>query len=135
MNFYGVKSLKESQDASLLKLDSFLERSFQFEVALMKCFPDSDPMLVYPERKCGLALASILLSLDHTCVLRSAFVQAAPNSAASLLRLQFETLVRAAWLLYAATPEQIAKLDVTLDSDSQRLAEKLPRLHEMLAAV
>jgi hypothetical protein len=92
-------------------------------------------MLVYPEPKCGLALASTLLSLEHACVLRSAFALAAPHSAASLLRLQFETLVRAAWLLFAASPEQIAKLDSALDKDSQRLAEKLPQLYEMLAAV
>ncbi len=135
MNFYGRKSLRESQEASAARLNRFLERSHEFEVALMQCFPDSDPMLVYPERKCGLALASVLLSLEHASVLRSAFVLTAPNSAAALLRLQFETLVRAAWLLYAAAPEQINKLDVALDNDSQRLAEKLPRLHEMLAAV
>jgi hypothetical protein len=49
--------------------------------------------------------------------------------------LQFETLVRAAWLLFAATTEQIAKLDARLDDESQRLAEKLPRLQDMLAAV
>jgi hypothetical protein len=135
MNFYGPKSLRESQDATVGRLGRFLERSDEFEVALMKCFPDTDPMLVYPERKCGLALASILLSLEHASVLRSAFVLAAPNSAAALLRLQFETLVRSAWLLFAAATEQIDKLDVALDHDSQRLAEKLPRLHEMLAAV
>jgi hypothetical protein len=135
VNFYGPKALAESPDASVARLVNVLERSEQFELALMKCFPDSDRMLVYPERQCGLSLASILLSLEHTSVLRSAFALAAPNSAAALLRLQFETLVRAAWLLFAATPEQIAKLDVALDQDSQKLAERLPRLHEMLAAV
>jgi hypothetical protein len=135
MNFYGRNSLRESQGASAERWSSLLERSDQFEIALMKCFPDSDPMLVYPERKCGLALASLMLSLEHASVLRSAFALAAPHSAASLLRLQFETLVRAAWLLFAASPEQIAKLDATLDNDSQKLAEKLPQLYEMLAAV
>jgi hypothetical protein len=135
MNIYGRRNLRGSQDANLERLSSLLDRSDEFEVALVECFPDTDPMLVYPERHCGLALASILLSLEHASVLRSAFALAAPNSAASLLRMQFETLVRAAWLLFAAAPEQIAKLDVALDHDSQKLAEKLPRLHEMLAAV
>jgi hypothetical protein len=49
--------------------------------------------------------------------------------------LQFETLVRAAWLLFAATPEQINKLDAHLDEESQKLAEKLPGLQDMLKAV
>jgi hypothetical protein len=135
MNFYGRKSLTESHGASASRLNSFLERSHQFELALMQCFPDSDPMLVYPERNCGLALASVLLSLEHASVLRSAFLLTAPNSAAALLRLQFETLVRAAWLRYSAAPEQVDKLEVALDNDSQKLAETLPRLFEMLAAV
>lgn len=135
MNFYGRKSLKKSQDADAARLGRFLERSHQFEVALMQCFPDTDSMLVYPERKCGLALASVLLSLEHASVLKSAFALVAPNSAAALLRLQFETLVRAAWLLHAAVPEQVDQLDVGLDQDSERLAAKLPHLHQMLAAI
>src|SRR5262245_61497651 len=126
MNFYGRRSMEKPQDVLGVRLITLLERSNQFETALTNCFPDSDPMLVYPERKCGLSLASLLLSLEHASVLRSAFAVAAPNSAASLLRLQFETLVRAAWLLFAATPEQIAKLDVPLDNESQKLAERLP---------
>jgi hypothetical protein len=127
--------MEKMQNAQEGRFTTLLERSNQFERALTNCFPDSDPMLVYPERECGIALASLLLSLEHVSVLRSAFAVAAPNSAASLLRLQFETIVRAAWLLFAATPEQIAKLDGALDSESQKLAEKLPRLHDMLAAV
>lgn len=79
MNFYGLNSLRESQGASAERWNSLLERSDQFEIALMECFPDSDPMLVYSERKCGLALASILLSLEHASVLRSAFALAAPH--------------------------------------------------------
>src|SRR5688572_18713591 len=121
MNFYGKKLLRDSREATVSALISLLDRSDQFELALMNCFPGSDPMLVYPERKCGHALASVLLSLEHSSVLRSAFRLEAPNSAAALLRLQFETLVRAAWLRFAAEPEQVAKLDGLLDEDSQKL--------------
>lgn len=135
MNFYGKKILKESPEADVRRLIGFLQRSDQFEVALVNCFPDSDPMLVYPERECGFALASVLLSLEHSSVLRSAFRLEAPNSAAALLRLQFETLVRAAWLLFAATPDHVARLDGPIDQESQKLAEKLPNLKEMLVAL
>lgn len=135
MNFYGKKIMRESQGANIAKLLRFLDRSDQFEVALVNCFPGSDPMLVYPERKYGFALASVLLSLEHSSVLRSAFRLEAPNSAASLLRLQFETLVRGAWLRFAATSEQAAILDSPVTQESQKLAEKLPNLQQMLAAV
>lgn len=135
MNLYGRRSLSESEGASAKTLGGFLERSREFETALVNCFPNSAPMLVYAERKCGLALASVLLSLEHASVLRSAFASVAPNSAAALLRLQFETLVRAAWLLHTAAPEQVDRLDITLDQDAESLAERLPKLHEMLAAI
>jgi hypothetical protein len=135
MNFFGKKIMKESRPAEVARLLRFLDRSDQFEFALVNCFPDSDVMLVYPERKYGFALASVLLSLEHSSVLRSAFRIQAPNSAASLLRLQFETLTRAAWLRFVATPEEAAKLDGPLNQEAQKLAEKLPRLYDMLIAV
>lgn len=114
---------------------ALLERSWEFEAALSGCFPDADPILVYEDHECSLALASLMLSVEHASVLRSAFALTAPNSAASLLRLQFETLVRAAWLLFAATPEEVQKLRGPLDKESQKLAEKLPNLQKMLAAI
>lgn len=135
MNFYGKKIMRESQGADWARLLRFLDRSDQFEVALVNCFPGSAPVLVYPERKYGFALASIFLSLEHSSVLRSAFRLQAPNSAASILRLQFETLVRGAWLRFAATDSQAAVFDSPVDLESQKLAEKLANLQQMLAAV
>lgn len=134
MNLFGRKIMHPSGDVHG-KMAELLERSWQFEEELSNCFPDSDPILVYQSPECGLALASLMLSIEHASVLRSAFALTAPNSAASLLRLQFETLVRAAWLLFAATPEEIGKLQGSLDPDSQKRAEKLPNLQKMLAAV
>lgn len=54
------------------------------------------------------------------------------TSATSLLRLQYEALVRSFWLHYCASDPLIARL-----SDESRLAsnEKLPTLNEMLDAL
>ena len=53
-------------------------------------------------------------------------------SATGLVRLQFEALVRAMWLLYSASDTAVSKLMSELTSDSVRKANKLPMLSEML---
>jgi len=54
------------------------------------------------------------------------------TSAIGLLRLQYEALVRATWLLYAATDAAVAKLAAELTHEGAKKAEKMPMLAEML---
>ena len=55
------------------------------------------------------------------------------TSATALVRLQYEALVRAMWLLYSATDKSISKLMCELTSESASKANNLPMLSEMLA--
>lgn len=124
-----------SKDITEELLVRLLLRSEDFETALLNCFPDQVPVLAAPLPKCELSLSACIISTEHAFVLRSAFASVAPNSATALLRLQFEALLRSAWILYAASPEQVAKLDRTLDVESEQVAKNLPGLMDMLAAV
>lgn len=54
------------------------------------------------------------------------------SSAVGVLRLQYEALVRALWLFYAASDTSVAKLAVSLSSESAQKAAKLPMVSEML---
>lgn len=54
------------------------------------------------------------------------------TSATGLVRLQYEALVRAMWLLYAAPETAVSKLMCELTSESANKANKLPMLSEML---
>ena len=54
------------------------------------------------------------------------------TSAVGLFRLQYEALVRAMWLLYAAPDNAVAKLLGDLSQDGPKRAENLPMLSEML---
>ena len=54
------------------------------------------------------------------------------TSAIGLVRLQYEAMVRAMWLLYAATDLSVSKLTSELTNDSARKANKLPMLSEMI---
>lgn len=54
------------------------------------------------------------------------------TSAIGLVRLQYEAMVRAIWLRYAATDTAISKLMKELTDDSARKANNLPMLSEMI---
>ncbi len=54
------------------------------------------------------------------------------TSAVGLLRLQYETLVRAVWLSHAATDTEVSKLSAELNRESAKKADNLPLLIEML---
>lgn len=57
------------------------------------------------------------------------------TSATGLVRLQFEALVRAMWLLYAATDHEVLKLSCELTVESAQEANKTIMLTDMLKAL
>ncbi|GIZ13334.1 DUF6988 family protein [Pseudomonas sp. NCCP-436] len=54
------------------------------------------------------------------------------TSATGLVRLQYEALVRAMWLLYAASDTAVSKLTSELTQEAANKANRLPMLSEML---
>ena len=76
-----------------------------------------------------------MLSIEHASVLRAAFVVSAPNSGAAVLRLQYEALLRAAWLLHGASPSHIEKLAGVLDLEAEKAAKNLPGATDMLESM
>jgi hypothetical protein len=54
------------------------------------------------------------------------------TSAIGLMRLQYESLVRAFWVVYAATDGFVTKLMAELTDEAARVANKIPMLSEML---
>lgn len=54
------------------------------------------------------------------------------TSATGLVRLQYEALVRAMWLLYAASDTAVSKLTRELTQETADRANRLPMLSEML---
>lgn len=117
------------------KLDSLLDRSDDFEQAIVACFPQAGLVLAVSDQRHELAAAACTLCIEHASVLRSAFAGAAPNSGSAMLRLQYEALVRAAWLLYAATAGHVERLGRSLDLEAEQSAKKLPGSMEVLDGV
>ena len=118
-----------------IDIGTLLRRSEAFEQAIQACFPESGFVLAVASLQYDLAATACVLCIEHAGVLRVAFSIAAPNSGSAVLRLQYEALLRAAWLMYAASPDQIAKLATSLDLEAEQAAKKLPGYLDMLDAV
>jgi hypothetical protein len=112
-----------------------LLRTEAFESSLVACFPDTGVALADATTRHDLCATACMLSIEHASVLRTAFGAVAPNSGAALLRLQFEALLRAAWLLYSANPNQVEKLAQVLNLEAEQAAKNMPTYMEMLNAV
>jgi hypothetical protein len=117
------------------RFDTLLERSEALEEAIAACFPEAGFVLAVDNQQHELVATACALSIEHARVLRAAFAVAAPNSGSAVLRLQYEALLRAAWLLYAASPAHVEKLGRTLDLEAEQAAKNLPGYMEMLDAV
>ena len=116
-------------------LAALLERSESFEMAIVGCFPESGASLTFSNSQGELVGSACDLCVEHARTLRAAFALGSPNSGSAVLRLQYEALLRAAWLMFAATPAQIERLAKTLDLESEQAAKNLPGYLEMLNAV
>jgi hypothetical protein len=76
--------------------------------------------------------AAAELSFEHAHALRTLFETGTPNSAAAMLRLQYEALLRAAWLLYGATDARLAKASAPLTTEAAQAAKNLRSAEGML---
>lgn len=111
---------------------AFLERNGQFHHRVAEHLAQLVP---YPEQRFDLALKSVLLSVEHGT---AAFVLISGGLYApgyTLLRPQFETLVRGIWLMYAASDTWIEKLSRPLTVETAEAAKDALMLNKMLKAL
>ena len=113
----------DAEDGTITRL---LNRSTEFEATLQFEFPEEQLSLPTMEQRHKIAANAALLAIEHASALRASAQVKAMNSAAGLLRLQYEAVLRAAWLLYSASPGQVKKLTSSLDLDAEQ-KDWLPR--------
>ena len=110
-------------------INSLLSRSAELESKLLEFlalapFDDSERIMA-SKVMCSIAFehaesAKMLISAGNL------------TSATGLVRLQYEALVRAVWLLYAASDAAVSKLTSELTQEAANRANKLPMVSEML---
>ncbi|WP_298429875.1 hypothetical protein [Ottowia sp.] len=75
------------------------------------------------------------VAMEHATSMRALMALRLPTSAVSLMRLQFEALTRAMWLLYTASDTAIDKLLAPLTLESEQAAKNLPGASEMIEQI
>lgn len=114
------------------ELGAFLERNGQFHSKVSENLFKLTP---YPEQRYHLAVKSARLSVEHGA---AAFVLVSKklfSPGFTLLRPQFETLVRGMWLMYAANDTWIEKLDQPLTPETAEAAKDALMVDKMLKAL
>jgi hypothetical protein len=75
------------------------------------------------------------LSFEHWHAVRALLESGLLPSASVVHRVQFETLVRAVWITYAASDDDIDRLSNDLTLESEQAAKNMPQASIMLAAL
>ena len=75
------------------------------------------------------------LSLEHWHAVRALLELGLLPSALVVHRAQFEALVRSLWLTFAARDEDVAKLNATLDLESEQAAKNMPTVPLMMQSI
>lgn len=122
--------LRGGDTSGMATLDQLLSRSHDFSETLVaelqQCtgFPGGD--------RAEAAFAAAELVFEHALAVRVLFDAGAPNLAVVLLRAQFESMLRAAWLLYAATEAQVGKMAAPLTPETAAAAKNIHGADDML---
>jgi hypothetical protein len=129
----GLRDTDTILQMSAPLLSQLLQRMTEFEHALLAEFPAQELALPTSDPRYELAAAAVLVALEHALAVRAAAQVGAMNSAAAVLRMQYEGLLRAAWLLFAANPAYVEKLAMPLSLAAEKGAKNLPGNLDMLA--
>lgn len=113
-------------------LDQMLRRSDELHETLLRLH-DGTEFDLSPRGESSFGMCSV--ALEHASSLRVLMAMGLPTSAVGLMRLQFEALTRAMWLLYGANDAAIAKLVAPLTTESEQAAKNLPSASEMIEQI
>jgi len=111
------------------QLSAALDRTAQLHEAVAA---HVNRIIPYPEKRFIVSFQAGVLSLEHAMGALVLVGNGLCASGISLVRPQFETLVRGIWLLHAATENWVDKLGEPLTVESARRANEGPMLAEML---
>lgn len=111
---------------------NLLANSHLLHQALLSVLDDVAPC---PGERFSVSMAACGIAFDHASGVRNLAEAGLATSAAALLRVQFEALIRAMWLLYAATDAEIQMMSAPLSAETQKAANKLPMTKVMLDAL
>ena len=127
-----MSTMQAAQDEFDDPLEVMLRRSDELQEALLHIL---DGGTFDSSARGGAALGMCSVALEHALSLRALMAMGLATSAVGLMRLQFEALTRAMWLLYAANEAAIGKLAAPLTPESELAAKNLPSASDMIEQI
>lgn len=112
-----------------MSLDHLLARSAILEDQLQVFF---DLPLANQSNRLRACQALASLGFEHSQSLKHLVAAGLHTSAAAILRVQYEALVRALWVLYVASDPEAALMVAELTHETAKKASKIPMLSKML---
>lgn len=116
----------------MVDIKHLIHRSAELEGVLL---PLLDVELFDKSDRLAVSRTVCSISLEYANSTRQLIEAGNFTSSIGLMRLQYEAIVRAVWLLYAASDTAVAKLAVELTPESEQKASSMPILSEMLKQV
>lgn len=115
---------------TVIKNQNLFDKSEEFAEQLYSLI---DLPLFDSSSRLSLSSTSCSISLEHWTACRNLLSLGVLPSAVVIHRAQFEALLRAIWVLYAASEEHLGKLHTTLSIESEQGAKNLPQTAEMMS--
>jgi hypothetical protein len=108
-------------------IDRKLQRSGQLHEAMAQTLAlDDEGLEVIDLHGTDVATAALGLSMEHGDSLLVLMARGNPNTATATLRMQFESMLRGAWAIYAASEQDIEALERELMIEADAQARKVP---------
>ncbi|HFK2002970.1 TPA: hypothetical protein ACGW3W_002265 [Pseudomonas aeruginosa] len=117
---------------TFIPIDAMLTRSAEMQDEILRLISSRPP---HPGDRFETAMVACGVAMEHATALRLLFEQGCPTTAVSIMRIQFEALTRAMWMLYAASDVAIQKLASPLTTESEQAANRLPMVSEMVESI
>lgn len=115
-------------------LEKLLRESDDFHAA-MDALRQSAPPIAEDNLRIVVSAISATLSIEHASAARLCFTTGLASSATAMIRLQYEAVVRSAWILHAATDAEMSLFEGPLNPAGDDLARKLPGATVMLRSL
>ncbi|ABE43851.1 hypothetical protein Bpro_1920 [Polaromonas sp. JS666] len=116
-------------------LERTVRRSVELEQAVWAILRPESYQVFDDSDRIAASFNACEVAIQHGQALRALMSEGFHTTAASVMRLQFEVLVRAMWLLYAADEVEIAKIHAPLTQEAEHAASKLPMVSAMIKAL
>lgn len=114
-------------------LEQVLHRSDELDDTIMQLLGAEAYRPANDTSRVSTSVGAAAVSIEHARALRCLIEVDHPSSAIALLRLQFEALTRAVWMLYAASDSDVSLAAAVLSPKTEKDASKLPGVSRMLS--